>query len=185
MSAFDSVSHFDNGVILILDGLSKAELNGTFVEVGQKVISEADGSIRWTCTPIADESGSQKMAIKEVNLKFPPSVSPSTLKQYDDLCNEGLKLFRKAVNMSGPIKQLEKAKQKFFEAVKLVPQNGKAFQHLGDIAHYTQQPQHAILKFMRRAVANSLKTKEDDRRVFLARIGYSGALGNLLDYHGE
>lgn len=181
MPASDS-EEFESGRILVLHGLSKAELNGTLVEVGKKVISETDGSVRWTCFPLKDERDNAPIAIKTANLRPPVEASAADLEQYNDLTSKALKLYRKAGSNN---ESITKAKEMLNSAVLLVPQSGVAHNILGDIAHFTNQSQETVLKYMRRAVANHFDTPEEEHRVFQARIGYSGALGNLNDFGGE
>jgi len=184
MSAFED-SELEPGVIMVLHGLSKVELNDTLVEVDKKVISETDQTVRWKCIKLDDES---VISIKRVNLKSPPEPTAEVIKQCEDLCSEALALIEDA-KRSGKNREIKRrvmdATMKLNEAIKLVPQSGLAHNQLGDIAHYTGQSPTVIMKHMRRAVANGLNTPDEKLRIFRARLGYSGALGNSGDIAGE
>jgi hypothetical protein len=175
---------YEPGTIMFLHGLSKAELNGELVELNQKVVSD-DGTVRWKCLPLKDsEKATQMISIKVKNLQLPPVPTSVQMKQSNDLVVEGRNLFFKTMKGASE-KYIEKGKGKIAEALRLVPSNGMAYNVLGDIAHFEKKSPDIVKRYMRRAVANSLHTPEDEQRIFQARIGYAGSLGNTNDFEGE
>jgi hypothetical protein len=187
MSGFQNEStgsQYEPGTIMVLHGLSKTELNGELVELNQMVISD-DGTMRWKCLQLKDtENPTQMISIKVSNLQSPPIPTTAQLKQSNDLVLEGRDLFFKTMKGASN-KYIEKGKGKIAEALRLVPSNGMGYNVLGDIAHFEQKSPDIVKRYMRRAVANSLKTPEDNKRIFQARIGYAGSLGNMNDFEGE
>lgn len=111
------------GLILQLSGLSKAELNGVFVEVQRSVVSAADGSIRWKCVQINGAEDGNGMSLKAVNLMV-PSPSFEALNQAKQLSAEGRALFRQALQADFDQQILNCAVAKLNEALVLVPNLG-------------------------------------------------------------
>ncbi len=171
----DAVNDFEHGLILQLFGLSKVELNGSFVEIHNKVTSETNGSIRWKCVRIDGDSDKESLSINPNNLMV-PKFAPELWEQADRLCTEGRALFGQA-RERGDSSALEQAKLLFVDAVKIVPTCGAAWNNLGNIAGFSKLPLTVLTRYMVRAIANRQNTPAEDDRVVRLRLTYAGFLG--------
>lgn len=93
MTEFCESLEIAEGIILVLSGLSRTELNGQFVEVEEKKVKE-DGTYRWQCFNLASKS---RLAVKESNLALPPEPTREFLSIKNELCRQASQLFQQAM----------------------------------------------------------------------------------------
>jgi hypothetical protein len=163
---------WETGRIMVTSGLNKVSMNDLLVEL------EEEKGERWACLLLAYTDGQEeRIAIRPANLVDPPAPLPETLIKCRQLVDEHNTLLA--------ARDFNAARDKLVIALTSNPASRYLHNIMGDLSHKAGFSPSTIVKYMRRAVANTDGTLGDKKRAFMARVGYSGALGNMNDLAGE